>query len=326
MPALAAGAALVVILLVVIIGAVSGATSSSRSSTTTCAPEKASPATAKAADIPATYLDLYMKAGKKYGIPWPVLAAVGAAESDHGRSRYKGVRSGENHAGAAGPMQFQAATWEAFGVDGDRDGETDRYDPADAIPSAARYLKHNGAPARLRAALYRYNQSWTYVNDVLARARTYAQHAKPTDGNACAAPAGVRVPSGTIEKIITFAMAQRGKRYVFGATGPDAWDCSSLVQAAYRAAGFTIPRTTFAQWPFGARIPKGSEQPGDLVFFNSGPGTSSSSPGHVGLVIAPGKMVAARCSTCIPNIGVQSYKRSDWMGVTRPLLRLGKSR
>lgn len=67
-------------------------------------------------------------------------------------------------------------------------------------------------------------------------------------------------------------MAPRGKPYVFGATGPDAWDCSSLVQAAYAAVGFAIPRTTFTQWPFGVRIPNNQAQPGDLVFFNAGPG------------------------------------------------------
>jgi cell wall-associated NlpC family hydrolase len=111
-------------------------------------------------------------------------------------------------------------------------------------------------------------------------------------------------------------MAQRGKRYVFGATGPDAWDCSSLVQAAYRAAGYAIPRTTFEQWPFGARIPKGSEQPGDLVFFNSGPGTSTTDPGHVGLVIGRGKMIAAPHTGTV--VQIQPYNRSTLLGFARP--------
>jgi cell wall-associated NlpC family hydrolase len=114
-------------------------------------------------------------------------------------------------------------------------------------------------------------------------------------------------------------MAQRGKRYIFGANGPDAWDCSSLIQGAYRSVGLSIPRTTFEQWPFGVTVGKGSEQPGDLVFFNSGPNTAPGHPGHVGLVIGKGKMVVARCSACQPNIGVQSYNRPDWVGVTRPL-------
>jgi cell wall-associated NlpC family hydrolase len=127
--------------------------------------------------------------------------------------------------------------------------------------------------------------------------------------------------SELVQKIITFAMAQRGKPYVFGANGPDAWDCSSLIQAAYRSAGLAIPRTTFEQWPYGVKVGKGKELPGDLVFFNSGPGTSSNSPGHVGMVIGNGKMIVASCSSCVPAIGVKTYKRPDWVGVTRPLAR-----
>jgi membrane-bound lytic murein transglycosylase B len=96
--------------------------------------------------IPAAYLALYVNAGREYGIGWHVLAAVGKIESDHGRGTGPGITSGTNHAGAAGPMQFLSGTWAAFGVDGDRDGDRDVYDPADAIPAAARYLKHEGAP------------------------------------------------------------------------------------------------------------------------------------------------------------------------------------
>lgn len=125
--------------------------------------------------------------------------------------------------------------------------------------------------------------------------------------------------SGLVQRIIAFALAQRGKPYIFGANGPDAWDCSSLVKAAYRSAGLTIPRTTFVQWRFGPRVPKGTEQPGDLVFFNTGPGSSADNPGHVGMVIGPNKMIVARCSTCRPPIGITPYKRDDWVGTTRPL-------
>ncbi|WP_395107545.1 NlpC/P60 family protein [Actinomadura sp. SCN-SB] len=318
-----------VLLIAVLVGVVAGATAQHPA----CVPVSGTGTGAPVADIPPAYLALYRRAAADYGIPWPVLAAVGAVESDHGRSRAPGVRSGQNAFGAGGPMQFLPGTWAAFGVDGNRDGRTDRYDPADAIPAAARYLRHNGAPTDMRKALYAYNHSQAYVSNVLARARRYqaAAPASPagtaTPGPGCAPVSAVaNPPGGAVSKIIFFAMAQRGKRYVFGATGPHAWDCSSLVQAAYRAAGYTIPRTTFQQWPFGVRIPKGREQPGDLVFFNSGPGTSSNRPGHVGLVIAPGKMVAARCSTCQPNIGSESYRRADWIGATRPLLRFQPAR
>lgn len=276
--------------------------------------------------IPSAYLTLYKRAGKEYGLPWNLLAAVGKVETDHGGSNMPGVRSGENYAGAGGPMQFLAATWKAFAVDGDRDGKKDRYDPEDAIPGAARYLKHNGAPERMRTAIFMYNHSQDYVDLVLSWAKRYAAGdftAVQADGPSCAETAGLPgVDNGIIARIIAFAMAQRGKAYIFGAAGPDAWDCSSLIQAAYRTVGVSIPRTTFEQWPFGVKIAGGKEQPGDLVFFNSGPGTSADNPGHVGMVIGAGKMVVASCSSCIPNIGVKSYKgRGDVVGYTRPLAR-----
>ncbi|TDD87376.1 hypothetical protein E1293_08160 [Actinomadura darangshiensis] len=309
---------------VVLIGAVTGSTPNACGQRATGPP---------VAGIPANYLALYRKASVDYGIPWEILAAVGSIESDHGRSRAPGVRSGENDAGAGGPMQFLSGTWASFGVDGNHDAEKDRHDPADAIPAAANYLRHNGAPPKMRAALFAYNHSKTYVDDVLNRARKYkttpASSSSPTEGASpaeCADAAAITAPNETIAKIIAFAMAQRGKPYVFGATGPDAWDCSSLVQAAYAAAGLTIPRTTFSQWPFGVRVPNSQARPGDLVFFNSGPGTSNNHPGHVGLVIGHGQMIAARCSSCHPAIGVEPYRRSDWTGTTRPLLRILRSR
>jgi cell wall-associated NlpC family hydrolase len=279
-----------------------------------------------ARSIPADYLGLYKKAGSAFGMPWNVLAGIGKVETNHGQSRLPGVHSGENFAGAGGPMQFLAATWQAFAVDGNSDGKKDRYDPQDAIPGAARYLKHNGAPERMRTAIFMYNHSWDYVDLVLAWSRRYADGGftvVQADGAICADNALVDgISDGVISKIISFAMAQRGKRYIFGAAGPDAWDCSSLMQASYRQVGVNIPRTTFGQWPFGVPISKGTERPGDLVFFNSGPNTAPGHPGHVGMVIGGGKMVVARCSSCQPNIGVQNYRvRADLVGFTRPLAR-----
>ena len=64
------------------------------------------PSRAATADVPRTYLRLYCQAGARYRVPWPVLAAIGKVESDHGRVRLPGVRSGSNWAGACGPMQI----------------------------------------------------------------------------------------------------------------------------------------------------------------------------------------------------------------------------
>ena len=137
------------------------------------------PSRAAVADIPASYLPLYLAAGRRYNIDWAILAGIGSIETDHGRLRAPGVRSGVNAFGCcAGPMQFnirngRPSTWDAYGGDSNRDGRTDVYDPADAIPGAARLLRDNGAARDYERAIFAYNHASWYVADVLARAAHY---------------------------------------------------------------------------------------------------------------------------------------------------------
>jgi membrane-bound lytic murein transglycosylase B len=74
-----------------------------------------------------------------------------------------------------GPMQFLAPTFRAYGVDGNNDGRIDVYDPADAIPAAARLLRANGAPQDDHRAIYAYNHAEWYVHDMLTRAAPLAR-------------------------------------------------------------------------------------------------------------------------------------------------------
>jgi hypothetical protein len=145
------------------------------------APGQPRPSRAAVADIPAGYLRTYQfAAGRCPRLSWTVLAAIGKVESDHGRAPLPGVRSGWNHAGAAGPMQFGIGVgragnaWATYGRDDDGDGRISVYDPGDAIPAAARYLCAAGAPRRLDQAIHAYNHSWAYVAQVKAVARRYA--------------------------------------------------------------------------------------------------------------------------------------------------------
>jgi membrane-bound lytic murein transglycosylase B len=131
------------------------------------------PSRAAAADIPPGYLRLYRQAGARYRIPWPVLAAIGKVESDHGRIRLPGVRSGSNWAGACGPMQLGCAPGSKAGNSWARYGHGSVYAPADAIPSAARYLVDHDARHHLDRALFAYNPSWSYVAKVKQLARRY---------------------------------------------------------------------------------------------------------------------------------------------------------
>jgi peptidoglycan DL-endopeptidase CwlO len=148
---------------------------------------QAPPSRTARADIPAAYLRAYRQAVTRCrGLSWSVLAAIGKLESDHGRARLPGVRSGWNRAGAAGPMQFGIGkgragnAWARYGGDYDHNGQASVYDPDDAIPAATRYLCAHGAPGHLDRALYAYNPSWSYVAKVKSVARRYT--ARPPGG------------------------------------------------------------------------------------------------------------------------------------------------
>ena len=109
---------------------------------------------------------------------------------------------------------------------------------------------------------------------------------------------------------IAYARAQIGKPYLWGGTGPDAFDCSGLVYMAYRQS---IARTSQDQWRTEPHVT--DPQPGDLVFFAGSDGTVTS-PGHVGLVIGGGKMIEAY-ATGVP-IRVASYAGRNPVGFTDP--------
>lgn len=88
------------------------------------------------------------------------------------------------------------------------------------------------------------------------------------------------------EKALAFARAQIGKPYVWGATGPDSYDCSGLTQAVWKAAGVTLPRTTYDQVNAGTTVSLADALPGDLVFFYD-------DISHVGVYIGNGMMIHA---------------------------------
>jgi hypothetical protein len=132
-------------------------------------------------DIPPPYLRLYQQAAQRFGLDWAVLAGIGKVECDHGRDPDPSCtkEGAVNSAGAGGPMQFIAATWQLYGLDGDGDGKLSRWDPADAIYSAANYLRASGAPADYHRALLAYNHAESYVAAVISWAARYRGAALP---------------------------------------------------------------------------------------------------------------------------------------------------
>jgi peptidoglycan DL-endopeptidase CwlO len=108
-------------------------------------------------------------------------------------------------------------------------------------------------------------------------------------------PIGYTVPAGTSPAAVaavTFALGERGKPYAFGANGPAAYDCSSLMVAAWAAAGETLSRTTFTQLRDGTATSEAQLSPGDLVL-TPGAGGTLASPGHVAMFIGHGLVVEA---------------------------------
>ena len=150
-------------------------------------------------------------------------------------------------------------------------------DATDAVYAAVRLLCANGASggADVAGALYSYNHSAAYVSQVLALAQSFA-------GASADSVAGTPVTSaGAVA--VEWALEQIGTPYVWGGETPDVgFDCSGLVEAAYKVAGVTLPRVAQDQYDRTPKLTPGSPlAPGDLVFFGGDPGSID----HVGLFV-----------------------------------------
>ncbi|EHY90414.1 C40 family peptidase [Saccharomonospora azurea] len=117
-----------------------------------------------------------------------------------------------------------------------------------------------------------------------------------SDAAGCGTGLGAALPPNEeAADAIEFALDERGDPYVWGATGPDSYDCSGLMLRAYEAAGITLPRVSRDQYKAGAMLPVEEAQPGDLVFWaydSSDPTTIH----HVAMYLGDGKIVEAQQS------------------------------
>ena len=118
--------------------------------------------------VPVFLLPIYQAAGIQYGVRWEVLAAINEIETDYGRNL------NVSSAGALGWMQFMPSTWRQYGIDANKDGKKDPYNPVDAIFAAARYLKAAGYEKDVRRSIFAYNHADWYVDSVMLRARLIA--------------------------------------------------------------------------------------------------------------------------------------------------------
>ncbi len=201
-------------------------------------------------EVPKRLIPIYQEAAAEYhlGQRGPsILASINWHETSFGENQ------GESSAGAEGWMQFLPSSWEAFGVDGDKDGDRDPSDPWDAIFAAANLLHQEGAPGDWRGAIWHYNHADWYVDEVLRDAKKFATPGGATvaaEGDSCEAAA--LAPNEAVAKMIAEADRLSAIRpqteYIYGgshggsptpANGP--FDCSSAVSHLLQVAGFDNP-------------------------------------------------------------------------------------
>src|SRR6266536_5474422 len=169
---------------------------------------------------------------------------------------------------------------------------------------------------RARSRLHRLARLWScllVLTIVVALAAgtttTTAIHAQ----NAAASRADAPVATA-----IRFALAQLGKPYQWGATGPGSFDCSGLTMRAYQAAGISIPRVSRDQHGAGRHVPLSQLIPGDLVFYtHAEESTIPAGIGHVAMYLGHGRLLEA-AHRGVP-IRIASLQRPDLVPVaTRP--------
>ena len=284
------------------------------------------PSAVALSQIPPYLLPHYESAPACTGLPWQIVAAIGWVESRHGEGRVdpttgntappiigpalNGTDGNEALPATAastawtgdpvwqhaiGPMQFLAGTFAAWATSGSGTGPPNPNNAYDAIATAGRFLC-NGQPTldSVSAAILRYNNSPTYEADVINQAIAYGMTTAGSSpgGGATFTSSGGTTVAGDVNTVIDFALAQLGKPYQWGATGPNSYDCSGLTQASYAAAGIHIDRVTSQQATDGVAVAWQTSpiEPGDLILMPDGSGVAD---GHVGLALDATHMIQA---------------------------------
>ncbi|WP_435837931.1 C40 family peptidase [Streptantibioticus parmotrematis] len=122
-----------------------------------------------------------------------------------------------------------------------------------------------------------------------------------SDSSSASSSSSSSSASGSVASVVSFVESQVGKAYVMGATGPDAYDCSGLVQAAYRTIGVDLPRVSEDQSTAGTQVSLSDLQPGDILYWGS-----AGSAYHVAIYVGGGNFVGAQN----PSSGVVEHPLS----------------
>ncbi|WP_456046735.1 C40 family peptidase [Actinomyces sp.] len=265
--------------------------------------------------VPATYRDDVLKAGNICeGISPALIAAQIAAESNWNESA-------GSPAGAQGISQFMPATWNGgAGMDGDGDGKADINNPHDAIYSQGNYMcaklkevdalltAQSIAGNRIELALAAYNagtgavesaggipingETEKYVPKIINAIPMY----QGADGSLLLASQS-GIGSGDIAEAIAWAQSianDDSHGYVWGAEGPEHYDCSGLTMQFMARRGIVLPHFADTQARMGAEIPEFQAKPGDLIFWSNDDGRSYY---HTAIYIGNGQMISADSPT-----------------------------
>jgi cell wall-associated NlpC family hydrolase len=167
--------------------------------------------------------------------------------------------------------------------------------------------------ADIAAAEEKLAQEKATVEDKLAEAKELLSRLEAEEREAMTSRSAPRLPevaaSGNAGAAVSYALGQVGDAYVYGAAGPDAYDCSGLTMAAWAQAGVSLPHSSSAQYSSGPHVAASDLQPGDLVFYYS-------PISHVGMYIGNGMIVhAANPGTGVAVSGLYSM---PYVGAVRP--------
>ncbi len=303
---------------------------------------------------PSFLIPIYMEAGRRYHLPWEVLAAINAIETDYGRNL------NTSSAGAVGWMQFEPSTWAQYGMAVDGHSVPNPYDPRDAIFSAARYLAAAGAAQDVSRAVFAYNHASWYVDEVMSRAQAISTHAqfeqstvehgkfavyfagghRPGAGGRRAA-LQVRYTSGVLshyDRLIAAAnmVSAANFPYVWGGghTQPSRFgpfDCSGSVSYVMQQAGYKVPTTVSGDIPTW-KFPAGPGQVtifynpthtfmriGNRYFGTSGFARPGGGAGWFAVDRLPASYLAQFNEVHVPNLGPDSFDGSHGPLVVTPL-------
>ncbi|MFI1731225.1 NlpC/P60 family protein [Streptomyces acidicola] len=272
--------------------------------------------------VPAEYSPLVQKWGNLCSAINPALLAAQLYQESGFNPK------AQSPAAAQGIAQFIPGTWATHGIDGNGDGKRDVWDPADAIPSAAKYdctlakyvkdapgnPTHNmlaaynaGAYAVIRyGGVPPYKETQNYVKTITDLEKSFAAPVTRVD------------PSKQAAGAIAYAQEKIGTPYLWGGTGTAGqggrFDCSGLTQAAYETVGITLPRVANDQYNAGPHPKRDELLPGDLVFFSDDL-TNSRAIRHVGIYVGGGYMIDAPRPGAV--IRFDPIDTPDYFGATR---------